>query len=135
MHVPGWSSLHHHLHYVPGERIFTGTRVLVVCSACQGLGVGFVNRRLLGELVNSLLCQVALQTRLVLPSPSFSPHWLIHLNLVCVLFPNPIHLPPSCSPPSLSFFVPSHLYPSPSRFLPTFSSVVPSTEALSFSRD
>ena len=32
---PGWSTLHHHLHYVPGERSFSATRVLVVCSACQ----------------------------------------------------------------------------------------------------
>ena len=57
-----------------------------------------------------LSCQVALQTRFVISSPSFPPH-------------------------SLSFFVPSHLYPSLSWLLPTFSSVVPSTDALSFSRD
>ena len=44
MPVPGWSTLHRHLHYVPGERSFSATRVLVVCSACQVLV--FVNRRL-----------------------------------------------------------------------------------------
>ena len=32
-----WSTLHHPLHDVPGERSFSATRVLVVCSACQGL--------------------------------------------------------------------------------------------------
>ena len=88
-----------------------------------------------------LSCQVALQTRLVISSPSFPPHWLIHL--VCVLFPHPIHLPPSFPPHSLSLFVPhtssSHFHAVPialfSWLLPTFSSVVPSTDALSFSRD
>ena len=42
----------------------------------------------------------------ILSSPSF-PRVVPHL--VCVLFPHPIHLPPSCSPlSSFSFFVPSH---------------------------
>ena len=90
-----------------------------------------------------LSCQVALQTRFVVSSPSFPPHLLIHLNLVYVLFPHPIHLPPSFFPDSPSLFVPhtsySPLSPLPiplfSWLLPTFSSVVPSTDALSFSRD
>ena len=121
MPVPGWLYLHHHLHQVPGERTLTATRVLVVCSACQGLGVGFVNRRLLGELVYRLeylllafsvipgwtpvvlLCQVTLQSSFVFSSPSFP--WV---DPCVVLFPHPIHLPPSCSPHSF-FFVPSHL--------------------------
>ena len=64
---PGWSSLHHHLHYVPGERSFSATRVLVVCSACQVLV--FVNRRLWGEPVYRLeyllLAQLASQSFLV----------------------------------------------------------------------
>ena len=63
---PGWSTLHHHLHYVPGERSLTVTRVLVVCSACQVLV--FVNRRLLGELVyqlENLWVQLASQSFLV----------------------------------------------------------------------
>ena len=46
MPVPGWSTLHRQLHYVPGERSLSATRVLVVCSACQVLM--FVNRRLSG---------------------------------------------------------------------------------------
>ena len=52
MPVPGWSTLHHYLHDVPGERSFSATRVLVVCSACQVLV--FVNRRLSGEPVYRL---------------------------------------------------------------------------------
>ena len=52
MPVPGWSTLHHYLHDVPGERSFSATRVLVVCSACQILV--FVNRRLWGEPVYRL---------------------------------------------------------------------------------
>ena len=52
MPVPGWSTLHHYLHDVPGERSFSATMVLVVCSACQVLV--FVNRRLSGEPVYRL---------------------------------------------------------------------------------
>ena len=52
MPVPGRSTLHHPLHDVPGERSFSATRVLVVCSACQVLV--FVNRRLSGEPVYRL---------------------------------------------------------------------------------
>ena len=37
MPVPGWSTLHRHLHYVPGKRTWSATRVLVVYFACQGL--------------------------------------------------------------------------------------------------
>ena len=63
MHVPGWSSLHRYLHdVVPGERSLTTTRFLVVCSACQGICVGFVNRRLLGELVYRLEYYLLLQS-------------------------------------------------------------------------
>ena len=89
--VPGWSTLHRHLHYVPGERSFSATRVLVVCSACQVLV--FVNRKgrstswstffwrnwpLSHSWLDSpvvLLCQVTLQSSfLVFSSPSF-PEW------------------------------------------------------------
>ena len=54
-----------------------------------------------------LLCQVTLHPSfLVFSSPSF-PRGVPHL--VCVLFPQPIHLPPSCSPLSSPFvFCPSH---------------------------
>ena len=107
MPVPGWSTLHHHLHYVPGERSFSATRVLVVCSACQVLM--FVNRKALGLSTSwrifgcnwpsqsflvglapvVLLCQVTLQPSLlfVFSSPSFprvgscfpTPFTILHL--------------------------------------------------------
>ena len=108
---PGWSTLHHHLHDVPGERSFSATRVLVVCSACQVLV--FVNPRLstglpAGESLGAiglsvipgwttpvvLLCQVTLQPSfLVFSSPSFPR--------VGSCFPTPftfLHLAP-LSPP------------------------------------
>ena len=57
-------------------------------------------------------------------------------HLVCVLFPYPIHLPPSCSPSlPIFFFVPSHPLGFPLRVPSHLSpSVVPSTDALSFSQ-
>ena len=125
MPVPGRSTLHHPLHDVPGERSFSATRVLVVCSACQvQRGWVFVNRRLsaglpagvpsfgaVGTLGHSWFdpsCTVVPSHSSallgILSSPSF-PRVVPHL--VCVLFPHPIHLPPSCSPLSpVSFFVP-----------------------------
>ena len=117
---PGWSTLHHHLHDVPGERSFSATRVLVVCSACQVLV--FVNRWLWGGLpagVGSLgaigplsvipgwtpSCTVSHSSALlgILSSSSFPR---VDPYIVCVLFPHPIHLPPSCSPLSSPFFCP-----------------------------
>ena len=109
-----------------GERTFTATTVLVVCSACQGLCVGFVNRRLLGELVNRLesyrWVQLASQSFLVYPSgpvvPGRSSDPLGHLF---PLFSSPLvdpfglrpvsppHSPSSIFFPRLSFsFGPSH---------------------------
>ena len=98
----------------------------VVCSACQVLM--FVNRRLwaglpAGESLGAIGLSVipgwttpsgavshssALLGLISSPScPRVVPH------LVCVLFPYPIHLPPSCSPlsPHLFFcpFTPSRL--------------------------
>ena len=95
------------------------TSVLVVCSACQGISVESTSWSIFWckwlrswHLSHSwfvpvvLSCQVALQTCFIFfsDSPSF-PHffyWLVHLNLVCVLFPHvlflgfsTIHLPPS----------------------------------------
>ena len=110
MPVPGWSTLHHHLHYVPGERSFSVTRVLVVCSACQVLV--FVNRRLSGAPVYQLedlwvqlasqsflvgppvVLLVTLQPSLVFSSPSFprvgscfpTPFTFLHLAPLSPLF-------------------------------------------------
>ena len=163
MHVPGWLYLHHHLHYVPGERTFNATMVFVVCSACQGICVGFVNRRLLGKLVyqweSYLLVQLASQSFLVCPTGPVVPGR--SSDPLCILFPlfssplvdpfefglcpvSPPHSPSSIFFPRLSLsFCPPHqllsLHTLPialfSWLLPTFSSVVPSTDALSFSRD
>ena len=79
-------------------------------------------------------CQVTLQPSFFLISSPSCPRVVPHL--VCVLFPYPIHLPPSCSPLSPFFFCPfTHPlgFPlrGPSHFAP---SVVPSTDALSFSQ-
>ena len=91
MPVPGWSTLHRQLHYVPGERSLSATRVLVVCSACQVLRGWVCEPKALGwptswsrvfgcnwPLSHSsfeppvvLLCQVTLQPSLVFSSPSF----------------------------------------------------------------
>ena len=103
-----------------GKRAFSATRVLVVCSACQVLV--FVNRWLWGGLpagVGSLgaigplsvipgwtpSCTVSHSSALlgILSSPSFPR---VDPYIVCVLFPHPIHLPPSCSPLSSPFFCP-----------------------------
>ena len=108
--------------------------VLRVRSSClsterAGLPAGVPSFGAIGLLSHSwldtpvvLLCQVTLQPSfLVFSSPSF-PRVVPHL--VCVLFPHPIYLPPSCSPPhsrffglstryspfTLVFFVPSHLF-------------------------
>ena len=70
--------------------------------------------------------------------PLFSSPWV-----VCVLFPPPPHSPSSILLPlTPSLFLSLHTssslftsYPSISWLLPTFPSVVPSTDALSFSRD
>ena len=62
----------------------------MVCSVCQGLGVGFVNRRLLGELVYQLEYYLWVQ----LASQSF----LVGPQLYCCaksLFSPPLYsLPP-----------------------------------------
>ena len=115
------------------ERTFTATRVLVVCSACQGLCVGFVNRRLLGELVYQLktylLVQLASQSFLVCPSGPVVPGR--SSDPLCHLFP--LFSSPLVDPFGLRPVSPPH---SPSSiFSPTLPlSFCSSHQFLSFSR-
>ena len=119
---PGWSTLHRHLHYVPGERSFSVTRVLVVCSACQVLV--FVNRRLsaglpAGESLGAIgLSVIPGWTPSCTVSHSSVPPWyflspLVH-ELIHRLRPvSPPHSPSSILLPSLPFrffFVPHTSY-------------------------
>ena len=150
MPVPGWSTLHRHLHYVPGERSFSATRVLVVCSACQGLRGWVCQPKALGWSTgwsrifgcNWPLSHSWLDPQLYCCAKSlFSPPWYSLPPLFRELIHSLRPVPPPRSPssilfPSLPFvFCPFTPFSLSSQGYFPLSSVVPSTDALSFSRD